>query len=212
MIRIIIADDHQIVVDGLISLLKEENNIEVMASFLNGSDAFEYLLKHDVDVAVLDINMPEMNGVEATKKIVEAGIKTKVLILSMYDDYEFIGQLLEAGCSGYILKNKGHEELIKGIKKLYNDEEYYGEKVLDEIIAAQKKPKSKSSKLQIKLTKREIEIIKLIAKEFTTPQISAQLHIAKTTVDTHRRNMISKLGVKGTLGLVRYAWENGLME
>lgn len=212
MIRIIIADDHRIVVEGLESLLKGESDIEVVSAFLNGRDAYEYLLVNDIDVAVLDINMPEMDGAETTKLIVDAGIKTKILVLSMHDDHEIIDQLLEAGCSGYILKNKGQEELVKAIRALYNGEEHYGSKVVDTIIAARKNPKPTSTKLPIKLTKREIEIIKLIAKEFTTPQISKKLNIAETTVDTHRRNMISKLGLKSSIGLARHAVENGLLE
>jgi len=135
MIRVIIADDHRIVIEGLTSMLKDENDIEVVSTFLNGRDAYEYLLNNDdVDVTILDINMPELDGAETTKMIVEAKINTKVLVLSMHDGYEYIDELLAAGCSGYILKNKGREELVKAIRALSKGEEHYGAKVVDKII------------------------------------------------------------------------------
>lgn len=207
MIKVIIVDDHQIVVEGIEAMLSSEKDIEVVKTFLRGKAALEFLKENEIDVAILDVNMPEMSGAETTKAIVDAGLSTKVLILSMYDEAPVIGELLEAGCSGYILKNKGQEELTKAIRTLKDGGEHFGSKVLAKIIAEKRRPKAKKTKIPVKLTKREIEVITLIAKEFTTPQISKQLNIAETTVDTHRRNMITKLGVKSSLGLVRYAME-----
>jgi len=212
MINVIIADDHQIVVDGLVSLLESEKDICVKATANNGEEALRAIGDHRIDVAILDINMPVMDGLEATRVIGEQFPETKVLILSMYNESEHISELLEAGCSGYILKNKGHEELVTAINTIVGGSDYFGQKVLQSIINEKKNPKKKLSDFPIKLTKREIEVLKLIAQDHSTPEIAEMLFISPTTVDTHRRNLISKLDVRSSYGLVRYAFENGLME
>ena len=211
MIKVVIADDHAIVVDGLVSLLKDESDIDVVYTANNGKLAFEYIQRNPVDIAVLDINMPELNGVEATKEIKTFPTDTKVLILSMYNSIEFVDDLLEAGCSGYILKNKGQEELVKAIRTIYSGEEYYGKEVIQTMISGKKTPEKKTPQIPVKLTNRELEVLKLIAQEYTTPEIAKKLSRAETTIDTHRRNLISKLDVKSSLGLVAYAYQQGIV-
>lgn len=212
MIKVLLADDHEIITDGLKSILKNEDNIEVVATVSNGRDAVNYIEKNQVDIAVLDINMPIMTGIEATKLIKENAYETKVLILSMYDTMEFIDELIEAGCQGYILKNKGQEELVKAIHRVYSGKPYFGERVQERIMEQRMSSKGKSKEEKVVLTKREIEVLALIAQEFTTPEISDRLIIGESTVNTHRRNLISKLGVKSSLGLVSYAWKNGFIK
>lgn len=212
MIKVLLADDHEIVTDGLKSILQNEDNIEVVATVSNGRDAVNYIEKNQVDIAVLDINMPIMTGIEATKLIKENAYETKVLILSMYDTMEFIDELIEAGCQGYILKNKGQEELVKAIHRVYSGKPYFGERVQERMLEQRMNSNVKSKQEKVDLTKRELQVLQLIAQEFTTPEISEKLFIEESTVNTHRRNLISKLGVKSSLGLVSYAWKNGFIK
>jgi len=211
MIKVLLADDHEIVTDGLSSILKNETDICVVASAKNGDEAVQYIEKNDVDVAVLDINMPKMTGIEATR-LIRANHQTKVLILSMYDTFEFIDELIDAGCQGYILKNRGREELVKAIRRVHSGQTYYGKRVTDKILEDRLKPKKEKNTIPVNLTKREKEVLKLIALEFTSPEISEKLFITEATVNTHRRNLISKLGVRSSMGLVRYALEQGMLD
>lgn len=211
MMKVLIADDHKIVVDGLVAILKSEPDIEIIGTASNGREALEILENNTIDIAILDINMPIMNGVEATQIIAKNFPNTKVLVLSMYDTNEFIDELLEAGCQGYILKNKGQEELVTALNQIYKGHPYLGQRIRDKIMDEKMNPKKKSTEIPIKLTKREIEVIKLIGVEYTSPEISEKLFITEATVNTHRRNLISKLGVRNSLGLVRYAVENKLV-
>jgi two-component system nitrate/nitrite response regulator NarL len=211
MIKVLLADDHGIIIDGLKSILKNEKDIQVVATAENGQEAVAYIEKNAVDVAVLDINMPVMTGVEATR-LIRANHQTKVLILSMYDTYEFIDELIDAGCQGYILKNRGQEELVKAIRRVYSGQPYYGKKIQDKILEERLNPKREKNIVPVNLTKREKEVLKLIALEFTSPEIAEKLFITEATVNTHRRNLISKLGVRSSMGLVRYAFEKGMLD
>ena len=211
MIKVLLADDHEIILDGLKSLLEEEDDIEVVGTAKDGEEAIQLMENNTIDVAVLDINMPGMNGIETTK-IVRSTTDTKVLILSMYNTYEFIDELIEAGCQGYILKNKGQEELVRAIRRVYNGKSYFGENVLEKIVEQRLNPQKEKEEVAVTLTKREVEVLKLIAQEFTSPEIAEKLFIAEATVNTHRRNLISKLKVRSSLGLVRYAYKHGFIE
>lgn len=204
-LRIIIADDHQIVIDGLKSLLVQQPHIKVVGEASNGKEALDFVANHAVDIAVLDISMPEMNGVEAAKIIKKEYPDTKILILTMHDGSEFIHELIEIGANGYILKNRGKEEFVEALETISRGEEYIKGQVLNTLLKAVRKPKSKN----IQFTKREKEVLRLIVNDHTTSEISAKLNIANSTVETHRRNLIEKTGVKSSLGLVRYAVENG---
>lgn len=211
MIKVLLADDHTIVIDGLKSILSEEDGIEVVACVSDGQEAVDFIERNHVDVAVLDISMPNVNGIEATK-LIQQNSETKVLILSMHDQYEYIDELLDAGCQGYILKNKGREELVEAVKRVHNGGYYIGERIQERILEQRKRGKAKEKEDPVKLTTRELEILKLIAMEYSTPDISKQLSIKESTVNTHRRNLINKLEVRSSMGLVSYAFRNKLIE
>ena len=211
MIKVLLADDHEIVIDGLKSILSEEDGVEVVACVKNGQEAVDFILAHHVDVAVLDISMPVLNGMEATR-LIQSQIQTKVLILSMHDQYDYIDELLDAGCLGYILKNKGREELVEAIKRVHSGKYYLGARIQERILEQRKLGKQKQKEEPVKLTTRELEILKLIALEFNTPEIAEQLSIKDSTVNTHRRNLIIKLEVRSSMGLVSYAIRNKLIE
>ncbi len=211
MIKVLLADDHEIMLDGICSILKEEEDIEVVATAKNGEEAVRYIEHNPVDVAVLDINMPIINGITTTKMIQVSSPETKVLILSMYDEDEFIDEAFEAGCRGYILKNKGQEELVTAIRRIHKGSPYFGDRIQEKMLQQHKESKA-PKKEKIKLTKREVEVLKLIASEMTSSEISNKLSIAESTVNTHRRNLIEKLGVKSSLGLGTYALREGLID
>ncbi|WP_299246263.1 response regulator transcription factor [uncultured Aquimarina sp.] len=205
-IRVLIADDHQMVIDGLKSLIKTEKDIEVVAEAINGNQVISWLLDIEVEIVVLDIEMPGMNGVETTKKIKELYPEVKILILTMYNEIEFIKNVISIGAQGYILKNRGQEELVKAIKIISSGDEYFGDSVTKTLISEIKR-KDKLDQF-VKLTKREIDVLKLIANSKTTPQIAEELFIAPSTVETHRRHLIEKTGVPNSKALVKYAIEN----
>lgn len=210
-VKVIIADDHQIVIDGLKSLLVQEENIEVVGQALNGKEVLTILEKKEVDIVVLDIEMPLLSGIETTKIIKEKYPNIKVLILSMYNTEKFVHNVIEIGADGYILKNKGKEELVLAIKYISEGDEFFGREVEKTFRMSQKKKNDEAK--NVKLTKREIDVLKLIAIGNTTPIISEKLFIAHSTVETHRRNLIEKTAVEGgSKGLVRYALENGYVE
>jgi len=211
MIKILLADDHSMFLDGLKSILKAEKDIKVIGIAVNGEEAVSFIEQNEVDVAVLDINMPSVSGIEAAR-IISANSTTKILILSMHDDYEFIDEVIDAGCQGYILKNKGHEELINAIHRVHNGKPYFSKRITQKILEERMAPKKRVVEPLVKLTKREIEVLKLIAQEYTSPEIADKLFIVEATVNTHRRNLISKLGVRNSLGLVRYALKNNLID
>jgi two-component system, NarL family, nitrate/nitrite response regulator NarL len=208
MIHVILADDHQIVLDGLMSILEQENDICSVGEALNGKQLLELLKKKQANVAVIDIDMPLMNGIETTKEIKALYPEMKVLILSMYNDNEYIRRLIEVGASGYILKNKGKEELVNAIRKIAAGGQYLGEAVVKTLMDDMQKIK-KPNDNKIPLTKREKEVLVLIANGNSSPQIADKLFIAPSTVETHRRNLIDKLGVANSKELIKYAFENG---
>lgn len=207
-INVLIVDDHQIVIDGIRSLLKGSNHIHIVGEALHGKEALEILDKKTVDVIILDIQMPIMGGIEVTKIIKEKYADTKVLILTMYDTPEFVQQAIEIDADGYILKNRGAEELESALQALTNGEDYFGKEANKALRSGVRRKKNRD-KNEIPLTKRETEVLKLIAYGKTTPQISELLCIAPSTVETHRRNLIEKTQVENSSkGLIKFAIEN----
>lgn len=209
-IKIILADDHQVVLDGLSALIKAVDDIEMVGMAYNGHHALQMLEKHEVDVAVLDIKMEVMNGLDASKEIRSKYPNVKVLILTMYNNDHFIKEIVKSGASGYILKNKSGNELVKAIRAVYSGEEYFTDSVRDALIRNLRK--KKKGGYNPKLTTREKEVLRLIVDGDSSREIAEKLSIAGTTVETHRRNLIGKLGVKGTKGLIRYGLENDLSD
>lgn len=211
MINVLIADDHKIVVDGLSSILEHETNINVVGTAANGCEVMDLIENRRIDIAVLDIEMPGgSNGIELTKCIREKYPAIKVLILSMYKTSNFVTKAIESGASGYILKNKGGEELVKAIKILFTGDSYIGQEITHVFFDSLRTKKKEFEKNTFKLTKREKEVLSLIAKGITSIEIGKQLFIAASTVDTHRRNLIDKIGVSNSKELIIYAIENHL--
>jgi two-component system, NarL family, nitrate/nitrite response regulator NarL len=212
-IKVLIADDHQMFIEGIKALLKGIKDIEVMAEANNGKQIVEQLSRHNIDVVLTDVQMPEMTGIEATQVISEKFPKVKVIALTMFNESGYVSRMLRAGASGYILKNADKKELINAIQQVAKGENYYSPEITLRLIDKMKGKKEKSiSVVQLdELSEREKEILKLIAQENTNAEIAEKIFLSPLTVNTHRKNLIRKLGVKNTAGLVRYAVENGLL-
>ncbi len=210
-IKIVLADDHKLVLDGLSLMIGSEPSFSIIYQASNGAEAVEYVLSNEVDLLLMDLNMPEMNGLQATKKIIEQKPTQKILILSMLSEIKLIRNVISAGAMGYLLKNSGQDELVLAMKEVLKGKKYYDQRVMEILINTPDKSTVKSNFLP-SISRREKEILGLIIKEFTTKEIAEKLFISFGTVESHRRNMISKLGVRNTAGLVAIAFEYGLLE
>jgi DNA-binding NarL/FixJ family response regulator len=209
-IRTLIADDHSMVIEGLHALLKQDENIEVIASALNGVEAYKIICSQQVDLLITDINMPEMDGIALTKRVKENFPHIKVMVLSMYNDREIVSEILMAEADGYILKNAGKQELLNAIHKLADHGTYYSNEILSIMLEKVKKEKKKEDELK-DLSEREREILKLIMQEYSSEQIAGKLFISKHTVDTHRKNILEKTQIKTLVGLCKFAFRNSLL-
>ena len=209
-IKILIADDHQMFIDGLKALLQSEKNIEVVAQALRGDDAYQLICKQPPDLLLTDISMPGMTGIELTRKVKEKFPEVKVLVISMYNDREIVSEILLAEADGYILKNTSKQELLSAIYKLADHGAYYSNEILSIMLEKVKKEKKQEDETKL-LTPREIEILKLIMQEYSSEQIAEKIFISKNTVDTHRKNILEKTQVKTLVGLCKFAFRNNLI-
>lgn len=214
LISLIIIDDHQLAREGIKALLSDIDFSAVVQVAGSGTEALERFKVHPFDIALVDINMPEMSGIELTREIKKDYPDTRVLALSMYDDHMFISQMIEAGASGYILKNINLEDLLEAIKTVAQGGFYVSsdiQKVINERVLPANDPIGIVKSKAVHLSFREQEILNLIAKEFTNQQIAGQLFISERTVETHRKNLFIKTNQKTIIGLIKYAIENKLL-
>ncbi len=214
-IKLMIADDHQIVIDGIKAMMKLEQDIEVIGEALNGKELILKLENHLPDIILIDINMPLMDGVETTKRISGHFKEVKILILSTYDDIRLVKEILKLGAKGYVLKTVTQSELINAIRTLSQGGTYFSREISDKILRSMMLDEtindSSSALPPVGLTKRELEILKLIAMEYSGPEIAEQLFISINTVETHRKNLIRKTKSKNTVGLVKYALKHDIV-
>lgn len=210
MIKVLIVDDQSIIRDGLEAILSQDPELVVCGRASNGLEALKLCKEHGPDVVLMDISMPEMDGIEATKAIRKRWKKTQVLVLSMYNNHEFVNELMDAGAAGYVLKNTGRQELKEAITAVANGRRYLAKPVQMTLEESQRaKAGSDGGVPYHSLTKREKEIVKLIAKERTTLEIAEELRVSTATIETHRKNIFHKLDVRNAAGLVKYAMERG---
>ncbi|HPE56601.1 MAG TPA: response regulator transcription factor [Bacteroidales bacterium] len=209
MIHILIVDDHQVVLDGLKSMLDKSGDITVAGQALSGPDALEFLKSNPVDVALIDINLPGMDGIELCKKIIADHPDIKVLALTTFNEVSFIKNMMKSGASGYLLKNTGADELITAIKTVSTGEQYLSPEVQQKLVSSSIGQDTPS--FIPKLTRREKEVLKLITEELTTREIAEKLFISEATVETHRLHLLNKLAARNTAGLVKTAIQKGLI-
>lgn len=201
MIRLVIAEDHNALIDGMQLFLKYEEDIELVGYANNGQELLDLVQLKRPNMVITDIRMPIKDGITAIKEILEFDRHIKVIAFTMFDQEEAISQTLDAGAKGYVLKNSNLEELLQAIRSVYIGNSYFDKN----IIIPNNLPKKRTSGV---LTKRQMEILKLVALGNTNQEIADKLFIGKATVETHRKNMIRKLNLKGAGELLRYALES----
>lgn len=207
-VKIILADDHQMFIDGMRIFLEKHDNVEIIGEAKNGNGVIEILEKESVDVVVLDINMPEMDGLEATKFIRKNYNNTKVLILSMFDNKETIIKLMRYGASGYILKNKTQNELYSALLNISQGRTHFGLEIMEQAVAVSNIDEVE----EVTLTDREIEVLQKVAEGASSKEAAQALGISETTINTHRRNIMAKLELPSATHLVRYAIKHGFVK
>ena len=211
-IKVIICDDHQILVQGLKSLLKDSEEIEIIATANNGQELLETLKNKKPDILLLDVDMPVMDGYETLKQVKSKYSSIKVISLTIHLDKTIIQKMMETGASGYLLKNINKSELSEAIRKVYSGKIYISDEATNSLLDKEKL-EVKTAQLDEsveELTKREIEILKLIAEGYSNTEIGGILYISPRTVDTHRTNIMKKLNVKNIAGLIKYAVQAGM--
>ncbi|MBC2845594.1 response regulator transcription factor [Winogradskyella flava] len=201
MIRVAIAEDHQSLIDGIKLLLEYEEDIEVVGTANDGEALLDLVRLKQPNIVITDIRMPKCDGIMATKKIKKEFPHTKVLGFTMFDQREAIEQMLDAGASGYLLKNSPLDEVLKAVRSVYKGNTYFDSNIK---VEAEDDTNKKTKGL---LTKRQVEILGLVAQGKTSREIADELFIGIHTVDTHRKNMIRILGLHGKGELMRYALE-----
>ena len=215
MIRVLVVDDHKVFRQGLASILGFVADIEVVGEASDMQSVQEMVTTQQPAVILMDISLgTTSSGIEVTRWVKLNFPDISVLALSMHAEHEFIIEMLEAGASGYLLKDTGKEELFAAIRTVARGDAYYSKFASDALVQklTAKRDKQQRSKKNIPLTKRELEVLKLIVEEFSNAEIASHLFISTRTVDTHKRNLLEKLQVKNTAGLVKYAIKHHLIE
>lgn len=212
MTRILIADDHQMFVDGLKSLLEDEREICVVGEAKNGQEVLDHCKDAEVDLVIMDINMPVMDGIQASKELSKRHPFIKILGLSMYNDRDYISDMLKAGALGYILKNTGKENLVEAINTIQSGASYLGAEVSNTLLSGFMKNQTRAKQHPEKLSEREREVLECIASGLTTHEIGEKLFISKNTVETHRKNLLYKLKARNTAELINNAYKQRLIQ
>ena len=196
-IQIFIVDDHYMVIEGIHALLQDEKTIEFMGHATNAASCLAFLQQHQPDILLLDINLPDKSGIELCREIRETFPSVFIIGLSTYNQKSFIEKMMDNGASGYVLKNATREELVEGITTVYAGKTFLSFEAGQTL--------RKITDTAVILTRRETEILELIAQGMTNNEIASKLFVSSTTVDTHRKNLLSKFGVKNTASLIRAA-------
>lgn len=215
-ITVHIADDHQILIDGVMAVLGLERDIDVVGYSLNGEQVTEWFEENSADILVLDINMPILDGLEVLKKFQNMEDVPKIIILSSYDDIKLIKEVLGMGAMGFVPKKSAGEHIVRAIREVHKGEQYFSDEVKEKMMKTlMGKPMHNTDNpegvLINSLTRREYQILKLIAQQYTTREIGDTLGISESTVETHRKNLIKKVNVKNTVGLAIFAMKNEIV-
>ncbi|RBP81107.1 DNA-binding response regulator [Marinomonas rhizomae] len=206
-IRVLLVDDHMLVLDGLQARLELEDNIDIIATASNGLEALEKAHESKPDLILMDVSMPVLNGLEATKRFKAELPSIKILMLSMHHDKEYILSLIQSGANGYILKDVSSEELVQAINTVYQGGTYFSSGASDSLFSPTIEPKRYEE-----LTKREVAVLKEVAIGLSNKEIAQSLSISVRTVETHRQNLKNKLDIHTSAGLIKYALEHQLID
>jgi two-component system response regulator NreC len=210
-IRIQLADDHMITREGLKSLIQNENHMEIVAEVDNGRSAVEKAVSLIPDVIIMDINMPGLNGIEATKQILAQHPQIKIIALSMFSERRYVMGMLKAGVSGYLLKDCAFNELLNAIETVLKGSRYLGQQITDIVVddLLNDRPVEELS-LNTSLSGREREVLQMIAEGASSIQIATRLHVSEKTISTHRRKIMTKLNINSIAGLTKFAIREGM--
>ena len=206
-----LVDDHQIVLDSLSLLLSSLDSIEVVGAFTDGNAAIEYFKKHGADLIVTDMRMPLMNGVEVCSEVRKIDQQSKILMLTMVEDVKQIREAIKIGVNGYVLKMADADELFLAIRTILSGKKYFSNEVIVELAVGKDESLTTKPGTFAKLTLRELEILRLVGQEMSTNEIAEKLFISVPTVETHRRNLMQKIGAKSVVGLVLFAVKHDLL-
>ncbi|MEO9966867.1 MAG: response regulator transcription factor [Reichenbachiella sp.] len=205
-INIIIIDDHQILIDGVVELLNHKKNFHVVGTASGYQRALDLISNHKVDVAICDVNMPQMRGTELIPKLKSINSNLRIVALSMHEEKHVIKEVLKLGADGYVLKRSTHNELVDAIKAVSNGQTFVSDAITEMLVDEIKNPTPIDH-----LSEREIEIIKLIVQERTNRQIGDELCISEKTVETHKRNIFRKTNTSSAVGLTKFALSHNLV-
>lgn len=210
-LNILVADDHRLITDGISKLIEGEAMIGNVITAQNGKEAVDIVLESDIDCVIMDINMPVLNGLEATRIIKKGKPSVKVIVVSMLSDASIVSKMLKAGADGFLNKDTGKEELLKALERVSGGEKYVSTAISNNLLTHLSDPGIQSREVERPLSPREVEIVKLIAEGLTNKEIAGRLFLSTVTVDTHRKNILAKLHLKNTASLVKYAVDHKLL-
>ena len=216
IIRVHIADDHKILIEGIIAVINTDESIEVDGYSLTGKQVIEWIESNSADILILDINMPEYDGIEVLKFFKQKKITQKVIILSSYDDVKLVQEMINLGANGFLSKSSAGLHIIEAINAVYHGDQYFSDTIKNNLIklytgknvTSGKRPEST---ILNSLTPRELEVLKLITDEYSSPEIAGILNISQSTVDTYRKSLLKKTNVKNSIGLAMYAVKNNII-
>jgi len=208
-IRVLIADDHSVVAEGLRHLVEAERDIEVVACVGDGREAVQQARDTQPDVVLMDLSMPELNGADATRAILERDPKCRVIVLSMYSQREYVRRALKAGAAGYVVKRSAAKEVVEAIRAVHAGQRYLSPRVADVVLEDYSDERQDDP--LTRLSAREREVLQLLAEGRTGAQIAERLSLSQKTVETYRARLVEKLGIRDLAGLVRFAIQKGLV-
>lgn len=209
-LKILLADDHEMLREGIHAFLKGRNDLQVIAEASNGVEVLKYLSQPPrPDLVIMDINMPELDGIDTTVEIKKDYPEIKVLILSMHSRTEFVKKLIEAGADGYILKNSGRKELLEAVRTIGEGQQYFSDEIVRAGFHETYVPKVTK---HAELSQREKQVVKLIASGFSSDEIAQELSITRHTIDSHRKRIIGKINARNTAEITKYALRTGIIK
>ena len=208
-IKILIADDHEVVAEGLKHLVQAQSDLEVVAIVGDGREAVRVAKETEPDVVLMDLSMPELNGADATRAIIDHRPECRVIVLSMYAEREYVRRALKAGATGYVVKRSAAKELVEAIRAVQNGQRYLSPRVAD-VVIDDYAGDGKADLLE-KLSTREREVLQLLAEGRTGSEIAQRLVLSQKTVETYRARLVEKLGIRDVAGLVKFAIQRGLV-
>lgn len=211
MLRLVLIDDHKIILDGIASLIESESSFEILGAFQDPKEALDFLDKHNLDIVLTDLDMQGLNGEDVLQYCKSKFPSVKIIILSMHNEKTVIKHLISLGADGYVVKSAGREEIIQAIRTVASGSKYFSNEVMQSLINDEEKELPQNPALDI-LTSREIEIIRCIANGMSSKAIGDELHISPRTAETHRNNILKKLDVSGIAGIIRFAFQQRIID